>query len=175
MKISVTVNESDYIKFNEYYALHSKQGKKSLAVMRWTAPVCSILLIVFLAIRGIGIEFFIAEIVGLTILSVVEFSMAPKRFRKNVEKNVKKLRREGKLPYTEAAILEFCDDVFIETTENSVKKIHYSDVNRIGSTDEHIFIFFDAVQAVIIPKWCVAEVQAELEMLLNQKCIGVQK
>ena len=175
MKISVTVNESDYIKLNEYYAFHSRQGKKSLAVMRWTAPVCAIVFIVFFAIRGISRELFIVEIVGLTIFAAVRFFSVSKRFRKDIEKNVKKLKREGKLPYTEEAILEFCDDVFIETTENSVKKIHYSDVNRIGSTDEHIFIFFDAVQAVIIPKRCVAEVQAELEMLLNQKCIGVQK
>lgn len=169
MKINVNINDSDYIKFNEYYMLNSQQGKKMIAMMKLLMPVFAIALVAIFAICGMEKSLLLAEIAVLTIASVIWIGKAPKYFLKQMGKNINKMKKEGKLPYSENAVLEFGDAEIIETTENSVKKVKYSEISRIGDTDEHIFVFFGAMEAFVIPKRCITDAQVELEKMLDEK------
>lgn len=169
MKITVTMNDSDYIKFNEYYMQSSTQGKRMLVIYRLIVPIVSIIALMGLTKSGVSRETLIAEIAILTTLSVVWFIKSPKLMLKVIGKSVAENKKDGKLPYTENAVLEFLDDAMIETTDSSMKKVHYSEVSRVGYTDEHIFIFFGSMEAFVIPKRCITDVQSELEALLQEK------
>lgn len=169
MKISVTVYDLDYMKFNEYHMLNSRQGKKTLATYKLAMPVFSIVAILILALLGVHTAILIAEIVFLTVFSVIWLFKSSELYFKEARKNIEKLKQEGKLPYTQNAVLEFGDEAIVETTDNSMKKVEYREVNRIGFTEEHIFIFFGAVEAFVIPKRCITEEQTALEQLLHEK------
>ena len=79
------------------------------------------------------------------------------------------MKRDGKLPYTEAATLEFNDSDILETTENSAKRVRYADILRIGRTEEHLFLFFGTLEAFVIPLRCLDDGGAALDTLLREK------
>lgn len=169
MKITVTMNDSDYIKFNEYHMHNSTQGKRMLVIYRLIVPIVSIITLMGLTKSSVSRETLIAEIAILTILSVLWFIKSPKLMLKVIGKSIAENKKDGKLPYTQNAVLEFLHDAMIETTDSSMKKVSYFEVSRIGYTDEHIFIFFGAMEAFVIPKRCITGVQEELEALLQEK------
>lgn len=172
MKIAVTMNDVDYIKFNEYHMHNSTPGKRTLVLYRLIAPIVSIIIAIGVTNSSVSKDVLIAQIAFLTIFSAVWIIKSPKLILKVVRKTVADSKKDGKLPYTENAVLEFLDDAIIETTESSMKKVSYSEVRHIGYTDEHIFIFFGAMEAFVIPKRCITDVQGELEALLQEKVHG---
>ena len=62
------------------------------------------------------------------------------------------MKKNGKLPYSNFAILEFYNDYFVETTENTKTEIKYDAVFKVRVNEQKaIYIYQNAVLAYIIP------------------------
>ena len=169
MKFYVTTNDEDYIKFNEYYLLHSNQGKSLLWTMRLMLPVFALVAIVFMGLGNVERSLLIVECAVLVILSVVWQFQAKKIMLKSVRKGVENTKKDGKLPYPPQSELEFTENEVIETTENSVQKARYAEIRLVGETEEHIFLLLGALQGIVIPKSCTEGRADELIQFLKGK------
>ena len=62
------------------------------------------------------------------------------------------MKKNGKLPYSNYATLEFYDDYFVEVTENTKTEVKYDAVFKVRVNEpKAIYIYQNAVLAYIIP------------------------
>ena len=62
------------------------------------------------------------------------------------------MKKNGKLPYSNFATLEFYDDYFVEITENTKTEIKYDAIFKVRVNEQKaIYIYQNAVLAYIIP------------------------
>ena len=105
----------------------------------------------------------------LAILSVLSVVRAKTDMARSLRHGIGRMRRDGKLPYSEEADLEFAEYEIIETTESSVQKFRYDEVRIVGETDEHVFILVGAMQGIILPKAFLNGQDAELMRWMKEK------
>ena len=169
MKFYLTVNDEDYIKFNEYHVMNSKSCAGMLWLTRLILPVMAALVIVIMKLAGISIGLLIAECIALAVLTVVWQFKAKKILARSVKTSVEKLKKDGKLPYSPEAEIEFADTELIETTARSVQRWNYDEIRSVGDTQEHIFILIGAMQGMILPKRCLNGKENGLLNVLKEK------
>lgn len=168
MKIKILMEEKDYIKFNEYHSENSKQGKRNILSLRILLP--AILLIAVLLLLGVHADLaaiIITAAVSL-IASVLWICLTPMIMRNSIKKSVYRLKKDGKLPYTEKSELEFTENEIIETTDNSTMRVKYNEIESVGYSNEYIFIYYDTIHAFVIPKRCVGS-DVDLESFFKTK------
>lgn len=166
MKLNITLDESDYIKFNEYHCMNSKQGKKNIRSLRILLPAILALIISILIAVHADLTVIIIAAVTSVIISVLWIIFVPKILKNSVKNSVKQLKMDGKLPYTEEAELEFTDTEIIEAAKYSTMRVKYQDIENIGYTDEYIFIYSDSIHAFIVPRRCIG---SDFESFLKSK------
>lgn len=79
------------------------------------------------------------------------------------------LEKDGKLPYSKHYTVEFSDDEYVETTENSVSHTKYSNVNKVIYADDAMYLFVDAQQATVILYSCLGEDKQKIIDFIKQK------
>jgi hypothetical protein len=90
---------------------------------------------------------------------------------KSTNKRIKKMKKDGRLPYSNEAILKFDNESIHEITPNSECKTKYSLIEKIAVTEKAIYIYFSSVQAYILPVSAFTEEEGESEFLafINSK------
>lgn len=167
MKFTVRLNENDFFKFNEYYMKHSSQGKKSTLTARFLLPAVFLLVMVICFIANTGMLVILLEAVIFTITSIVWVLKVPSMISGNIRKSIEAVKKDGKLPFHETAEFEFTETEIVETATGSVKNVKYADIISVDPTDEYIYIFYGALQAFIIPRSCIGNL--DLEGFLQSK------
>lgn len=167
MKLNVKVNENDFIRFNEYYMKNSSHGRHSTLLSRLLLPAIFLVIIMICLVAKADLMVIILEVIIFSIATVAWELKTPAFIRNNIKRNIETVKNDGKLPYHEKAEFEFNDESIIETTQNSVLKINYSDVVSVKSTEEYIYIFFGATQAFIIPRRCIGS-EYDLDEFLKE-------
>ena len=107
------------------------------------------------------------------IYSVVSFIRYPKRAKKKVKKKLTKLREEGRFPYEPEVHIEFDETEIVETYPSGENRLRYSDIKKLYITKEYMYLFFGAMQSIILPVRCLGERKEELQELLESK--GIEK
>lgn len=169
MKISVAMTERDYYAFNEYQATHTQNGLHVIRLQRIIMPVVSAIGIFIMVLRGAEKSVIITTLVVLALVSLLWVIYTPKLIKKGLRDSLDRLKKEGKLPYTEKSEIDFTDDFIIETTENSISKIKYEEVLNIAHANDCMYIYIGAAQAFIIPDRCIMAEKADLIRFLNEK------
>ncbi|MCL2677728.1 MAG: YcxB family protein [Clostridiales bacterium] len=151
-KFTYTLNEEDYFEFQKWHYLNSPGGKSHLLGGRLLTPLfCALIIFVFWIAKADALMI-IAQAIGLTILSIwwIIFGAKPWGI-KTVRDGVKKLKKNGKLPYGKESTLVFDDEAIIETTsENEIRTV-YSAIERVVETERYFFVYKNSAQAIIIP------------------------
>lgn len=177
MKFSVSINDRDYLAYNICHARYSKAGKRGIkkarAMLAALAAIGLVLTIIswFVYDGKVWVSLLYCL---LPLVAAVWSLIYPATLKNTVEKNVVRLKKSGKLPYTANAEFEFTADEIIETTPKGVQKIPYGDVEEVITTSEHIFIMLDTVRAFIIPKRVTARKTEKLVGILQAKCGKVE-
>ena len=100
----------------------------------------------------------------------------PKNMNKSISRSCKRtlkmLKKDGKLPYSQHYTVDFLDDEYIETTENSVSHIKYGDVNKVIYSDDALYLFIDAQRATAILYSCLGEDKQKIIDFIKQKTKG---
>ncbi|KAI4446846.1 hypothetical protein C823_001364 [Eubacterium plexicaudatum ASF492] len=92
MKYQIELNDEDYLRFNIFYATHSKVGQHNVKMARLAFPLVCVLAVVIFMMAGAATTFIIAEGVVLAAASVCWQFYLPKM----MEKSVKKISTESK-------------------------------------------------------------------------------
>jgi len=146
-----TLNENDYFEFNKYHAFNSPASRKNMIIYRFIVPIifvaCGLIAGTIVDEPVVTYYFYIAfGIVAILWLIFFKPLMA-----KQIKKNIGRIKKSGKLPYQSNVTISFEDDFFVETTENGEARVKYSTIERVIITEKAIYIYINAVQAILLP------------------------
>lgn len=161
-EFKITLDDDDYFLINQYHLLNSPAGKKTLMYFRSIIPVICLMVVVVFGIAGSDSLLILIEAILLTILSIFWVIYSKKILLNSMKKSIKRLKKEGKLPYSNEAILKFDDESIYEITPNTENKTRYSMIEKIAVTEKAIYIYFSSVQAYILP---VTSFSGEMEKI----------
>lgn len=148
---NINLNDDDYILFNQYHLLNSPSGKKTLLSFRFIIPLICFLVVVIFCLAGSDFLLIIIEAVFMTIFSILWVVFSKNMLLKSMKKRIIKLKKEGRLPYTNEGILRFDEESIQEITPNTETKTNYSLIEKIAVTEKAIYIYFGSVQAFLLP------------------------
>ena len=145
------ITEQDYINFNKFYAMNTEFGKKTNRLTKTIVIVTILLIILLLFLIGYKVGIIGGSI--LLLATIVTFFRINKIILSSVEKNVKNLKKSGKLPYSPCSVLEFGEEVFCEIEEKGKLERKYSVIENVSISNEYetIYIFISSATAVILP------------------------
>ena len=170
-EFKITLNDDDYLRFNQYHILNSPLGKKTLMSYRFIIPIVCFMFVFILYIAGSDLDLVIIEAIVMTIFSIGWIITCKKALLKSMKKRMLKMKKEGRLPYNSEAILKFDDESIHEITPNSENKTNYTMIEKIAVAEMAIYIYFSSVQAYIIPVNAFFDYQERLNFLefINSK------
>lgn len=131
MKYNIDLNDNDYIEFNYSYLKHSKIGKYSLLATRISFPIAMFVFVLALLIIKIEIGLVISVAAVAVLSTVLWWFIVPVLMRRNIKKDIMKMKSDGKLLYHEKASVEFLDDRIVETCEQGETVVKYSDIVNV--------------------------------------------
>lgn len=167
MTIEVNVTEEDYLKFNEYHVFHSKSGKRTILLMRILFPVIVVVLEFLAVLQSQDYFYIVFESIFMVIAIAVWEIMMKKIMKSIVKSSIRNAKKDGKLPFHEEAQIEFMEDAIVERCGDNITTINKADIMKICEEENYYYVYFGAMQAIIIPKRCLGEKQAALEETLH--------
>ena len=172
MKYNINLNDNDYIEFNYSYLKHSKIGKYSILATRISFPVAMFVFVLALLIINIERSLILNVALIAVLATVLWWFTVPLMMRRNIKKNIMKMKSDGKLPYHDKAVIEFLDDKVVETCEQGETIVEYRDVVSIYEERGYIYIFYGAMQAFILPERCFEDNGLrEIKNKLSKSCV----
>lgn len=154
MKYQINLNEKDYLQFNIFYATHSKVGKHNIRMARLAFPLVAAAAVFVFILADAAHGFIIAEAVILAIASVGWELYLPKYMKKSIQKNIERIKADGKMPYHAHSEIEFLDAMIIERSYHGQIRVRREDIEAVYEEAEYIYIFYGAAEALLIPKRC---------------------
>ena len=150
-KFSFTLNDDDYFEFAKYDFFNNPVSKKALIVQRLFIPVVCLLVVLGFVLARLELLFIIIELVIMTVISAVWIVSTKSRISKRLRKHINKMKKSGKLPYSEEITYIFNDDSFDSITPKDHSTSKYSVIERIAETEKYICFYVGAGQAHLVP------------------------
>lgn len=151
IKISCDLTKQDYVDFNLFHLAHSKTGKKALFIQRYIISI--IFLIAPFVLQNVLDTPFWYLVGGFVLAYILWVIFYPRRFKRNVAKQVEKMIDEGKNVSLIGNNDIIIDEEGIERiNDKSQTKNDWASVESIEQSDDHIFIYVSAISAHIVPK-----------------------
>ncbi len=150
-EFKVTLNDEDYLLFNQYHLLNSPSGKKYLTSVRFLIPFICFMVVVIFCIAGSDFGLILTEAILMAVFSVLCIAYSKKVILKSMNKRILKMKKEGRLPYSNDAVLMFDDEKIHEITPDTENITKYSLMEKVAVTEKAIYIYFSSMQAYILP------------------------
>jgi len=160
-----TVSQMDYLKFNQYHALNSDIGRKNARKAKYLVPLVFAMCVLLLIVAGMERELIFIEAVLFAVLSALWLIFYKKFILWSLERNIRKISERGKLPYSPEGTLVFDDECVCDKGVETESKIKYSSIEKVCATDDGIYIYFGAMQAIVIPNHIFASETDRRELL----------
>lgn len=151
MKVSFELTRQDYIEYNLFYHLNSKESRKAMQKTRYLVPIV-FLLLAYPITRLSALPFWWWATV-LTIISVVMIIKYPKRFNKIIAKKAEQMLEErNSRGVLGSRTIEITETAIISAGQASETKIKWEAVERICETEYYLYLYTTFIQVCIIPK-----------------------
>lgn len=150
-EFNYSITEEDYVRFNEHHALTSEAGKKGLLAYRCVIPIISLCFIFVIWAISKDWTLVIIETVFLGILSLVWLLLSKKSYLRSLRRNIKIIKKNGKLPYSTESTLSFGDTTFTDSSKSISTTYDYSAIEAVWVTPTDIYIYTSSIQAVLMP------------------------
>ena len=175
-QFNVNINEEDYLDYNKFWMLRSHYGKKQMSTFRIIIAVI-IGLIILISLYGGNFTFdsFIGIIPMAILLVLYELLLSP-LFVLFLKCHLKSLKKKGKMGYSPSSVIEFYEDVFIETTPDNKTEQKYSAIERVSVVDNKvIYIHVNNIMSYILPFSCFesSEQYNEFFEFIKTKCLNI--
>ena len=178
MKFQFNVNttDKDYFDYNKFWMLRSHYGKKQMTTFRVVFAVI-IGVYIFISLYGGNFTFdsFIGIIPMAILLILFEVLLSP-LFVLFLKSHLKSLKKKGKMGYSPSSVIEFYEDVFIETTPDNRTEQKYSAIERVSVVDNKVvYIHVNNIMSYILPFSCFEskEQYNEFFEFIKTKCSNI--
>ena len=166
MRLEYTLTEQDFIAFNLHYAKHSKTVKRSLFFQHYIVAI--IFFAVPLSVFLIGPPGQVyTEVPFIFLLAgIIWIVFYPKYFYNHIERNIKKMLREGS--YSKLLgkhHLQITDEGIIETNSGGETKRNWNGIEKIEENEAYIFIYVSSMSANIVPKTAFSRENSKSEFM----------
>lgn len=151
-RFDITLTDEDYIAFNQFHAFDSPQGRKQTKKNKLFLSIFILMLIVApLLIMGYSTVF--AIYTAVMALYLAAYLLFYRKIATLIQKKqIKRMKKQGKLPYEPAVTMEFYADRFVELTPNMRTEQSYSSIERICVIpDRFVLLYLNTITAVILP------------------------
>lgn len=176
-QLNINLNEDDYLDFNKFHSFESTHGKKLIKKTR----ISFIFAMVFLAtlvVLILGWTTFSVTYATLLLLFTLLYMMFFKKvLTRNINVQIKRLKKIGKLPFDPVSTLEFHEDRMVEITASRRTEQGYNVFERICVVkDRYVLLYHSSVAAYILP---VAQINAQINQedfieFLSKKCTNIE-
>ena len=151
-KLNCKITEKDYYEFNKYHSITSPDIKKLRFIEKLFVPVAFLFMIAYYFLRGDDWYLLLFGFVVFSVISVIYILSLKPISLLILKLHIKFMKKAGKLPFSENSTLEFYDEYFTESTENTKTQIQYSGIFKVRINDNKaIYIYQNTILAYIIP------------------------
>jgi len=175
-QFKVNINDQDYLDYNMFYITRSPYGKKlSNAVRIIATALFAITILIYLYSGNFTVESFLCIMPMLIILLITQIFFI-KFYSWSLKSHIKSLKRSGERLYSPESVIEFFDDIFIETTPDNKTEQKYSVIDRVSIVDNNmIYIHINRVMAYMLPLSCFEskELYDNFLRFLETKCSNI--
>ena len=175
-QFNVNLNDSDYLECNKFWMFRSPYGKKQIITFRLIiAALFAVIIIVSLSAGDFSLNSFI-EIIPFSIGCLLLQLFLTRIFSWSLKKQIKSLKKSGKVGYSPCSVLEFSEDSFCETTPDNKTESKYSAIERISIVDNKvIYIHVNNIMSYIIPLSCFESKEQYNDFLdfIKTKCTNI--
>ncbi|MBJ8031528.1 YcxB family protein [Bacillus cereus group sp. N21] len=166
MQVEYTLTEQDFIAFNLHYARHSKMVKRSLVLQHYIVAI--ILFAVPLSVFLFGPpDYKSMDLPFIFLLAgVIWIVFYPKCFYKLIERNIKKMLREGSYDNLIGKHnVQITDEGIIETNNGGETKLNWKGIEKVEENEAYIFIYVSSMSANIVPKHAFVQENSKNEFM----------
>ena len=172
----VNTNDQDYLDYNKFWMLRSHYGKKQMTTFRVVfAVIIGVYILISLYVGNFTLDSFIGIIPMAILLILFELLLSP-LFVLFLKSHLKSLKKKGKMGYSPSSVIEFHEDVFIETTPDNKTEQKYSAIERVSVVDNKVFyIHVNNIMSYILPFSCFEsnEQYNEFFEFIKTKCSNI--
>ena len=169
MRVTVNLNDEDYIAYNINHQFGTKSGKDSIMLGKLLHVILCIGVIIFICTLDAGPVLTVIEIVAVIGFYVFLLITYDSRMKKRIRRKVEQIKKTGKLPYEPEATIDFNDDCIMEYTPSTTRRIEWKDIEQIRTDEEHVYLQFSSMQALLIPFRCAGDQTDQLMNLVLAK------
>lgn len=176
-QLKINLTDEDYLAFNVFHNLESKNGKKMVRKGRMIFSGMIILLsAAYVLLKGWGIDSML-YLALVTPITVIYLACHKKLLIRSMKKHIQQLKKNGKLPFDPESTLEFYEDRFAEITPTCRSERDYTIFERICVLkDRYLLLYNSSIGAYILPIPQIKE-QVDLQEFLDfimSKCSTVE-
>lgn len=176
MRVTVNLNDEDYIAFNISHQFSSKTGRDSILFGKILHLILLIGLIIFICTLDAGPILTVVEIAAVIAFYAYLILSYDNRLKKRIRKRIENMKKSGKLPYETEATIDFTEECIMEYTPSTTKKIEWKDIEHIRTDEEHAYLAFSSIQALLIPFRCLGSQKDEfMNMILAKTGLQLNK
>ena len=152
-KFDVNLNDNDYFEFNKFMAIKSTYGKKQLNSMRILFAVGMVILMLISLLGGGFTISSLVNIIPYAIIAIIVFFTLPFFYISTLKSQMKSLKKTGKMAFSPSSVIEFYDDLIIETTASSKTEVEFTTVERFSIVqDKYVYVHLNNITAYILPR-----------------------
>ena len=176
-QLHIKLTEEEYLAFNHFHALESAQGKqiakKSQSLL---LGICAVFMVFILLMEGFSYYSLVYFLI-LALFAVFYLLSYESLQKRGLAAAIKRMKKNGKLPFDADATFEFYDDKMVEITPFEKAEKSYQLAERICVVrDRFILVYLSSATAFILP---IAQVDAQVDtaafiQFLSEKCPAVE-
>jgi len=172
--LTYEVTEADFLDFQRHHFRNSRMYKGQLLRLRLMIVLMSAALLagIFILYPG-DVKYFVIGAVALA--TVFQITLLHRNIERRVLKSARALLHEGRTAgnLLGPKSIEFLDAELVEKSNRETSIIDYGAIERIEQSNDNLFLYLGALQAIIIPKRALREgEEATLREWLAQKGVG---
>ncbi|MBQ8848709.1 MAG: YcxB family protein [Clostridia bacterium] len=151
-KFHISLSDDDYLEYNKFHMLKSFYGARQLRLFRGVvALLFAAFILVYWIAGGFTLSAFLGSIPYFIAAIVFELLLKP-FFMFILKRNIKQMKKQGKMAYSALSNMEFYDGYFTEVTDENKTEQKYSAIERVSIvSNKNIYLHLNSVIAYIIP------------------------
>ena len=151
-RFDIKVNDQDYLDFHKFWLARSPYGKEQMRSSRITVTfIFVICMLVLLFLGNFSVAAFfdtIPLLIALILMQVFHLKL----FFLLLKRQIKSLKKTGKMGYSPESAMEFHKDCFVEITPDNKVEHKYSAVERVSVVENKVvYVHINNITAYILP------------------------
>ncbi len=151
-RFNLQITEKDYLEYNKFHMLKSHYGKRQLASTRFTFALLGGFITLLALIDGKFSVRAVLTAIPLVAVTAIVAVCFPYFMAHSLKSTIKNLKKQGRLPYTPASVMEVYEDRIAEYTETAREERGIETVERVSVVDgKAVYLHLNSAAAHILP------------------------